>query len=258
MVDIHPTAVVDATATIADGVTIGPFSIVGPNVSIGRDTVIESHCVISGHTQIGAGNRFYPYCAIGCDPQDKKYANEPTQLVIGDRNTFFHNVTVSTGTAQDNGITTVGNDNWVMAYAHIAHDCIVGNNVILANGATLAGHVNVGDFAILGGLTAVHQFCVIGQHTMAGGGSIIVQDLPPFVICEGNRAVARGFNSEGMKRRDFKEAEIKAVKSAYRMLYRSGLPYEDVVAQISEQAQQMPVLNSFVEFFELSSRGILR
>lgn len=258
MANIHPTALVDPAAKIANDVSIGPFSIIGPNVSIGAGTIIESHCVITGHTHIGENNRFYAYCAIGCDPQDKKYANEPTRLLIGDRNSFFQNVTVSTGTAQDQGITQLGNDNWIMAYAHIAHDCVLGNNVILANAATLAGHVKVGDHAILGGLTAVHQFCTIGEHAMAGGGSIIVQDLPPFVMCEGNRAIARGFNSEGMKRRGFSEQDIRAVKSAYRILYRSGLSYEEASAQIIELANSELALSSYVKFFKSSSRGIVR
>ncbi|WP_373975250.1 acyl-ACP--UDP-N-acetylglucosamine O-acyltransferase [Chitinibacter sp. SCUT-21] len=258
MPKIHPSALVDPAASIADDVIVGPFSIIGPNVAIGSGSIIDSHSVISGYTQIGEGNRFYSYCAIGCDPQDKKYADEPTKLVIGDRNTFFQNVTISTGTTQDQGITRVGSDNWIMAYAHIAHDCTLGNNVIMANGCTLAGHVTVGDFAILGGLTAVHQFCTIGEHTMAGGGSIIVQDLPPFVMCEGNRAIARGFNSEGMKRRGFTEQGIRAVKTAYRLLYRTGLSYEDAVAQISALAENETSLEPFVRFFTLSKRGIVR
>ncbi|WP_157314687.1 acyl-ACP--UDP-N-acetylglucosamine O-acyltransferase [Chitinibacter sp. GC72] len=258
MANIHPSAIIDPQAVLAEDVTVGPFSIIGPKVQIDAGTVIDSHCVITGNTKIGKNNRFYPYCAIGCDPQDKKYANEPTLLEIGHGNTFFHNVTVSTGTAQDNGITRVGDDNWIMAYAHIAHDCVLGHHVILANSATLAGHVTVGDYAILGGLTAVHQFCTIGEHAMAGGGSIIVQDLPPFVMCEGNRAIARGFNAEGMKRRGFNESDIKAVKSAYRLLYRSGISYDDAVAQIQEQAQSDAALMAFVRFFALSNRGIVR
>jgi UDP-N-acetylglucosamine acyltransferase len=258
MVNIHPTALVDASANIGDGVQIGPFTIVGPHVSIGADTIVDSHCVISGFTTIGRNNRFYSYSAIGCDPQDKKYAKEATKLVIGDRNTFFQNVTVSTGTSQDRGITQIGNDNWVMAYAHIAHDCMVGDHVILANSATLAGHVTIGDYAILGGLTAVHQFCTIGEHTMAGGGSIIVQDLPPFVMCEGNRAIARGFNSEGMKRRAYTAEQIKSVKQAYRLLYRSGIAYEDAVVQIKSMAKTEVALAPFISFFELSTRGIVR
>ncbi|WP_028448946.1 acyl-ACP--UDP-N-acetylglucosamine O-acyltransferase [Chitinibacter tainanensis] len=255
---IHPLALVDPAAQIDPSVRVGPFTTIGPNVKIGANTIIDSHCNIAGHTTIGEGNRFYSFAAIGCEPQDKKYAGEPTQLVIGDKNTFFQSVTVSTGTAQDSGVTTVGSHNWVMAYAHIAHDCVVGDHVILANGATLAGHVHLGNHVILGGLTAVHQFCTIGAHAMAGGGSIIVQDLPPFVMCEGNRAVARAFNLEGMKRRGFTEAGMKAVKAAYKLLYRSGLAYDEAVSQITLLAESEPALKDFIDFFARSKRGIVR
>ncbi len=255
---IHPTALVDSNANIAADVTIGAYSIVGPHVTIGSGTIVESHCVIDGHTQIGEKNTFHSFCSIGCVPQDKKYAGEPTSLTIGNGNTFFQNVTVSIGTSQDRGHTLVGDNCWVMAYAHIAHDCIVGNNVILANNATLAGHVSVGDYAILGGLTAVHQFCVVGEHAMAGGGSIIVQDLPPFVICEGNRASARSINIEGLKRRSFSLDEISAIKKAYKLLYRDGISYDEAVAIISLQVKEQPVLQCFVDFFAQSKRGIVR
>ncbi|QLG87882.1 acyl-ACP--UDP-N-acetylglucosamine O-acyltransferase [Chitinibacter bivalviorum] len=258
MANIHPSAIVDPSAIISTDVTIGAFSIIGANVSIGPGTTVSSHCVVSGYTTIGNNNFFHPYCAIGCDPQDKKYNNEPTRLIIGDNNTFFHNVTISTGTSQDQSLTSLGNNNWIMAYAHVAHDCVIGSNVIMANCATLAGHVTIGDYAILGGLTAVHQFCTIGDHAMAGGGSIIVQDLPPFVMCEGNRAIARGFNSEGMKRRGFTEAEIKSVKNAYRLLYRSGLAYDEAVSQIQALAKHEQALDTFIRFFEQSTRGIVR
>ncbi|WP_297573838.1 acyl-ACP--UDP-N-acetylglucosamine O-acyltransferase [uncultured Deefgea sp.] len=255
---IHPTALVDSNAVLADDVTIGPYSIIGPNVKLSAGTVVEAHCVIEGHTQIGENNLFHSFCSVGCVPQDKKYNGEPTQLTIGDRNTFFQNVTISVGTSQDRGHTIVGNDNWIMAYAHIAHDCMVGNNVILANNATLAGHVSIGDFVILGGLTAVHQFCVIGAHAMAGGGSIIVQDLPPFVMCEGNRASARSINIEGLKRRGFSPEAILAVKKAYKILYRDGIAYSDAIIQIREMAKNEPALDCFVDFFDQAKRGIVR
>lgn len=258
MPTIHPTALVDSNATIAANVAIGPYSIIGPNVVIGAGSIVEAHCVIEGYTQIGENNLFHSFCSVGSVPQDKKYNGEPTRLLIGNSNTFFQNVTISTGTAQDRGVTVVGDNNWIMAYAHIAHDCIVGNNVILANNATLAGHVSVGDFVILGGLTAVHQFCVIGNHAMAGGGSIIVQDLPPFVMCEGNRASARSINIEGLKRRGFSADEILAVKKAFKALYRDGISYEDAVVLIRDQALAQPVLQCFVDFFEHSKRGIVR
>lgn len=258
MPTIHPTALVDSKAQIAADVNIGPYSIIGPNVSLGAGTIVEAHCVIEGHSDIGENNVFHPFCSVGSVPQDKKYNGEPTRLIIGKGNTFFQNVTISTGTAQDRGVTVVGDNNWIMAYAHIAHDCIVGNNVIMANNATLAGHVSIGDFVILGGLTAVHQFCVIGEHAMAGGGSIIVQDLPPFVMCEGNRASARSINIEGLKRRGFSADEISAVKKAYKALYRDGLSYDDAVNLIRDEAHTQPVLKCFVDFFDHSKRGIVR
>lgn len=258
MARIHPTALVAAGAQLSDDVEIGPYAIIGETVTIGAGTVVGAHVVIEGVTTIGERNRFHSGAAIGCEPQDKKYHGEPTRLVIGNGNTFFQHVTVATGTSQDQGITRVGDDNWIMAYAHIAHDCIVGSHIILANGATLAGHVEVGDHVILGGLSAVHQFSVIGAHAMAGGGAMINQDLPPFVMCEGNRAVQRGLNSEGMKRRGFTPEQISAVKQAYKLLYRQGLAYEEACARIREMAQAEPVLNIYTDFFARSRRGIVR
>lgn len=258
MANIHPSAIVHPGAELAADVEIGPFSIIGANVRLGAGTVVGPHVTIEGVTTIGANNRFYAGAHIGCDPQDKKYRQEPTQLVMGDGNTVFQHVTIATGTTQDQGITRLGDDNWLMAYSHIGHDCVIGSHTIFANSATMAGHVQVGDYAILGGLSAVHQFCVIGAHAMAGGGSIIVQDLPPFVICEGNRAVARGFNAEGMKRRGFSAEQITAVKRAYKALYRDGLSYEDACAQIRQEAETESALSVFVDFFAQSSRGIMR
>ncbi len=258
MARIHPTALVASGAQLADDVEIGPYAIIGETVKIGAGTVVGPHVVIEGVTTIGERNRFHSGAAIGCEPQDKKYRGEPTRLVIGNGNTFFQNVTIATGTAQDQGITQVGDDNWIMAYAHIAHDCIVGSHIILANGATLAGHVEVGDHVILGGLSAVHQFCVIGAHAMGGGGAMINQDLPPFVMCEGNRAVQRGLNTEGMKRRGFTAEQISAVKKAYKLLYREGLSYDEACAQIGEMARTEPALALYVDFFARSRRGIVR
>lgn len=258
MARIHPTALVAAGAQLADDVEIGAYSIIGETVSIGAGTVVGPHVVIEGVTRIGQNNRFHAGGAIGCAPQDKKYRNEPTELVIGDGNTFFQCVTISTGTTQDQGITRIGNNNWIMAYAHIAHDCILGDNIIMANNATLAGHIEVGDYAFLGGLSAVHQFCIIGPHAMAGGGAMVAQDLPPFVMCEGNRAVARGLNTEGMKRRGFTPEQISAVKQAYKLLYREGLSYEEARNRIAEMAKNEPVLNLFTDFFARAKRGIVR
>lgn len=258
MAQIHPTALVAPGAQLAADVEIGPYSIIGETVTIDAGSVVGPHVVIEGVTHIGQRNRFHSGSAIGCAPQDKKYRDEPTQLRIGDDNTFFQNVTIATGTTQDQSITRVGNNNWVMAYAHIAHDCMVGNNIILANGATLAGHVEVGDHVILGGLSAVHQFCIIGAHAMSGGGSMITQDVPPFIMCEGNRAVARGLNVEGMKRRGFTADQITTVKHVYKLLYKEGLSYDDACARIAEMAQAKSELALFVDFFARSSRGIVR
>lgn len=258
MARIHPTALVASGAQLADDVEIGPYSIIGDKVAIGAGTVVGPHVVIEGVTRIGERNHFHSGGAIGCAPQDKKYRGEPTELVIGNGNTFFQNVTIATGTSQDQGITRIGDDNWVMAYAHIAHDCIVGNHIILANGATLAGHVEVGDYVILGGLSAVHQFCVIGAHAMGGGGAMINQDVPPFVMCEGNRAIPRGLNTEGMKRRGFNAEQISAVKQVYKLLYKEGLSYDEACERIGEMAQKESALALFVDFFARSKRGIVR
>ncbi|SFN22287.1 acyl-[acyl-carrier-protein]--UDP-N-acetylglucosamine O-acyltransferase [Formivibrio citricus] len=258
MARIHPTALVAPGAQLADDVEVGPYAVIGGAVSIDSGCVVGPHVVIEGVTRIGKNNRFYSGAAIGCAPQDKKYRNEPTELVIGDDNSFFQCVTVSTGTIQDKGITRIGNDNWIMAYAHIAHDCVLGDHIIMANNATLAGHIEVGDYAFLGGLSAVHQFCIIGPHSMAGGGAMVAQDVPPFVMCEGNRAGARGLNTEGMKRRGFTPEQIAAVKQAYKLLYREGLGYEEACARIAEQARTEPVLNLFVDFFARAKRGIVR
>ncbi|TJZ76158.1 acyl-ACP--UDP-N-acetylglucosamine O-acyltransferase [Chitiniphilus eburneus] len=258
MTTIHSTAIVDPKAELAADVIVGPYAVIGPAVSIGAGCEIGPHVVIDGVTDIGARNRFHAFGHIGCEPQDKKYRGEPTRLQIGEGNTFFQSVTVSTGTTQDQGVTRIGDDNWFMAYMHIGHDCQVGSHTVFANSVTLGGHVHVGDWAILGGLSAIHQFCVIGAHAMAGGGSIIVQDLPAFVICEGNRAAARGVNAEGLKRRGFDADQIAAVKRAYKTLYREGLSYDDARAQIEARANDEPALRPFVEFFALSQRGIIR
>lgn len=255
---IHPTAIVSPHAELAPDVQVGPYAIIGDHVRIDYGCRIGAHSVIDGHTSMGRNNTIHAHASIGCAPQDKKYRNEPTRLVIGEGNTIFQSVTIAVGTVQDEGLTSIGDDNWLMAYAHIGHDCHIGNHTIFANSATLGGHVHVQDYAILGGLSAVHQFCVIGAHAMAGGGSIIVQDLPPFTICEGNRAVARGINSEGLKRRGYSAAQILAVKRAYKLLYRSGQPYEEAVASIRESAKSESALQAFVDFFAISNRGILR
>lgn len=259
---VHPTAVVDPKAQIADDVTVGPYCVVGPNVSLEAGTVLEPHVVVSGRTRIGKNNHFFSFSAIGGIPQDKKYAGEDTQLVIGDGNTVREHCTFSLGTAQGGGMTRIGSDNWIMASVHIAHDCIVGDHTILANNVTLAGHVTLGDWAILGGLSGVHQFCNMGAHAMAGGGSIILRDVPPYVICNGNPCTPHGINSEGLKRRGFDVETVNALRRAYKIVYRDGKTVGEAVVALDEliaaepaAADSLAVLRDFVRD---SERGIIR
>jgi UDP-N-acetylglucosamine acyltransferase len=255
---IHPTAIVHPGARLAADLRVGPYSIIGEHVEIGEGCEIGPHVVIDGHTRIGRDNRIFQFCSIGCEPQDKKYRAEPTTLEIGDRNVFREYCTVSTGTAQDQGYTRVGSDNWIMAYVHIAHDCVVGDNTIFANNATLAGHVTVGDWAILGGFTGVHQFGRVGAHSFCGVGTVLLQDLPPFVTVSGNPAAPHGINSEGLKRRGFSPEGIMAIKRAYRALYRAGLSLDDARGKIGEIAAEHPEVRPFAEFIAESGRGIVR
>jgi UDP-N-acetylglucosamine acyltransferase len=258
MTGIHPTAIVDPNARIADGVEIGAYSLIGPHVEIGANTVIGPHVVIEGHTRIGADNRIFQFCSIGAAPQDKKYAGEETRLEIGDRNTIRESCTFNLGTVQDGGVTRIGNDNWIMAYVHVAHDCMIGNNVIFANSVQLAGHVHVGDFAILGGLSGVHQFVRIGAHSMAGMTTSLSQDLPPYVMASGNPAHTHGINSEGLKRRGFSVEGIAALRRAYKTLYKSGLRLEEARAALAAEQETHPELRPLVEFISVSGRGIVR
>lgn len=259
---IHPTAIVDPAASIAHNVEIGPYCIVGPHVTIGQDTVIGSHCVIDGHTTIGQGNTFYRFCSVGGMPQDKKYAGEPTRLEIGDRNMFREYVTLNTGTVQDVGVTRIGSDNWVMAYVHVAHDCQIGSHTILANGVQMGGHVHIGDWAIVGGLAAVHQFGKVGAHAMVGGSSALHMDVPPFVMSSGNPCVPVGINAEGLKRRGFTPEAISALRDAYKILYRRGLSLEQAKAELLERQGNDPlaqaVLQTLLDFLGASTRGIIR
>jgi UDP-N-acetylglucosamine acyltransferase len=259
---IHPTAVVAAGAELADGVTVGAFSVVGAHVRIGAGSRVEPHCVIDGHTTIGADNRIGPYASLGGPPQDKKYAGEATELRIGNRNTIREFTTFNTGTAQDDGVTVLGDDNWVMAYVHLAHDCKVGHRTILANNAQLAGHVHVGDWSILGGFTSVHQFVRIGAHSMTGLGTVLSQDLPPFVMASGNTAAAHGFNAEGLKRRGFSPDRIDAVKQMYRVLYRRSLTLDQARAEMAALADTAPAAAEDVAmmlgFLAAATRGIVR
>ena len=259
---IHPTAIVAPGATLADDVQVGPYSIIGEHVVIGSGTVVGPHCVIDGHTTIGSNNNFYRFCSIGGMPQDKKYAGEPTRLEIGDGNTIREYVTINTGTAQDVGVTRVGNDNWIMAYVHIAHDCQVGHHTVIANSVQLAGHIHIGDWAILGGLTAVHQFVRIGAHAMVGGTSSIRQDVPPYIIGAGDPFRPVGINSEGLSRRGYTPEAIAALKEAYKLLYRRKLKVEQACEQMRQLQQDQPLASDAIQlmldFLTSSTRGIVR
>ena len=256
--DIHPTAIVHPSAQLGERVAVGPYSIVGEHVEIGDDTSIGPHVVVSGRTRIGRANRIFQFSSIGAEPQDKKYAGEPTRLEIGDRNTIREFCTFNCGTAQDAGVTRLGDDNWIMAYVHLAHDCQVGNQTIFANNAQLAGHVRVGDWAILGGFTVVHQFVRIGAHSITAMGAILLQDLPPYVMAAGNPAEPRGINAEGLKRRGFSAATVAAVRRAFKTLYKSGMKLEEARAGILAESATVPELALLAGFLADSGRGIIR
>ena len=256
---IHSTAIVHSGAKIGEGVEIGPYSVIGEHVEIGDGTWIGSHVVIEGRTRIGRGNKIFQFCALGGVPQDKKYAGEPTRLEIGDNNTIREFCTFSTGTSQDSGVTRVGDDNWIMAYVHIAPDCQVGSHTIFANGASLAGHVHVGDWVIFGGFSGVHQFVHIGAHSFCGACALLLQDLPPYVTVSGSPAVPHGINSEGLRRRGFSSEAIAAIKRAYRALYRSSLSLEEAREKIAEIAADHAEVQPLVDFLVgASGRGLVR
>lgn len=263
MVRVHPSALIDPKAELADDVQVGPYSVIGPAVRIGARSEIGSHTVLSGRTTIGQGNRIFPFCAIGTDPQDKKYAGEDTELVIGDGNTIREYCLINTGTVQGGGVTRIGSGNWIMGYAHVAHDCNVGANTIIANGVQLAGHVSVGDWTIVGGTCAVHQFVRIGAHAMVGGGTILLQDLPPYVMCDGHPAQAHGIHVEGLRRRNFPPESIAALRRAYRIVYRDKLALAEARAALDaliaeEPAEYAAPLREFAEFLAVPGRGIVR
>jgi len=251
-------AIVSPQAELAADVTVGPFSIIGPGVQIGPRTVVGPHVVLNGPTKIGADNRIYQFASIGDAPQDKKYNGEPTLLEIGDRNIFRESSTVNRGTAQGYGITRIGDDNLFMAYSHVAHDCIVGNKIVFANCAALAGHVEIGDWTILGGLTAVHQFVKIGAHAFLAGGAIVQRDVPPYVMVAGNPAVPHMVNAEGLKRRGFDEDQVKNVRNAYRILYRSDLKLAEATEKLRVLGETQPEVKAFVDFVTSSTRSIVR
>ena len=255
---IDARAIVSSEAELAADVSVGPFSIIGPQVQIGPRTVVGPHVVINGPTTIGADNRIFQFASIGDAPQDKKYQGEPTRLQIGDHNVFRESCTVNRGTAHDQGVTRIGSDNLFMAYAHVAHDCVVGNHTVFANCAALGGHVEIGDWAILGGLTAVHQFTKIGAHAFIGGGAIVTRDVPPYVMVAGNPAVPHAVNSEGLKRRGFTEEQIRHIRDAYRIVYRSDLKLAEALARLAPQADGRPEIRAFVDFIHASTRSLAR
>ena len=262
MASIHPTAIVEPGAQLGEGVTVGPYSIVRANVRIGEGTRIGPHCVIEGRTMLGRDNVVFQFCSLGAAPQDKKYAGEPTELHIGDRNTIREFCTFNRGTSQDSGVTRVGDDNWIMAYVHIAHDVQVGDRTILANNATLAGHVVIGDWVIVGGLSGVHQFCKVGAHAMLGFQSHVSQDVPPFMMASGNPLGVHGFNVEGLRRRGFSRERIAQVKQMHRLLYRDGLTLaqstEAIAALAGQVADGDADVRMLLDFLSASTRGIAR
>ena len=255
---IHPTAVIADTAVVGEDVQIGSYSVIGENVEIGAGTRIDSHVVVNGPTRIGKQNHFYQFSSIGEDPQDKKYGDEETRLVIGDRNTVREFCTINRGTSQDEGITSIGDDNWILAYVHIAHDCRVGNNTVFSNNATLAGHVYVGDWVIFAGFSGAHQFCHVGAHSFLGMYAGASRDVPAYTMVAGQPATPRGINVEGLKRRNFSPVQIKNIKNAYRIVYRQGIKLADAISELEVLVPEQPELELFVNSLHTSGRGLLR
>lgn len=255
---IDSRAVVSGRARLHRDVSVGPYSIIGPDVEIGPGTQIESHVVVKGPCVIGEDNRIFQFASIGDDPQDKKYAGEVTELVIGDRNTIREYCTINRGTVQDTGRTRVGHDNWIMAYVHIAHDCVVGNQTVLANNTTLAGHVHVGDWAVLGGFTGVHQYCRIGAHALTGIFTAVTKDIPAYVTAAGRPAVPRGINAEGLRRRGFGPNRISRIREAYRTIYRQGLKLEEALDILRGRAESQEEIRVLLDSITRSSRGLVR
>jgi len=255
---IHPTAVIAIDAVLADGVEVGPYTVIGPGVEVGHGTKIGPHVVVEGPTRIGAGNRIFQFASVGADPQDKKYRGETTRLEIGDRNVIRECVTLHRGTVQDKGITRIGDDNLFMAYAHVAHDCVIGSHCVLANQATLAGHVHLGDWVIMGGFSGIHQFGRIGSHAFIANNAAVTRDVPPFVMAVGQPADAHSINAEGLKRRGFTPEQVRNIRAAFRVLYRSGLKLAEATARLEALARDQPELLPLVEFLPQASRGIVR
>lgn len=255
---IHTTAIIDPKAELADDVEVGPYAVIGANVKIGAGTRVDSHVTIEGPTEIGQGNHIFPHASIGMAPQDKKYIDEPTRLTIGDRNTIREFCTLNRGTVGGGGHTSIGDDNWMMAYTHVAHDCHIGNQVIFANCSTLAGHVTIEDWVILGGMTAVHQFCRVGAHSFCGHGGALVRDLPPYVMASGYPLAPRGINKEGLKRRGFSPQQIKDVLEGYRIIYRRELKLDEAKVELAKLADGKPHVAIMAEFLDRAERGLVR
>ncbi|SFK33785.1 acyl-ACP--UDP-N-acetylglucosamine O-acyltransferase [Methylophaga sulfidovorans] len=255
---IHQTAIIDSTAVIADNVKIGPFSVIGPKVEIGEGTEIASHVVINGPTKIGKNNRIFQFASIGEEPQDKKFHGEDTLLEIGDNNLIRESVTINRGTVQGGGITRLGSNNWIMAYVHIAHDCLIGNDNIFANNASLAGHVIIDDFVILGGFTLISQFNYMGSHSFSAMGSVISRNVPPYVLVSGHMAKPFGINAEGLRRRNFSDIQIKNIRQAYKVLYRSGLKLEEAELRIDSIEQESDEISLLADFLKKQEGGIIR
>lgn len=258
MTNIHPTALVDPAAKVADDVEIGAFTLIGPKVTIGPGSWIGPHVVLTGRTTIGRNVRIFQFASIGEEPQDKKYAGEDTELIIGDNNTIRELCTFSRGTIQGGGKTIIGNNNWIMACVHIAHDCILGDNIIMANNTSLAGHVTVGDWAILSGYSLIHQFCSVGEHSFTSFASHVNQSIPPYVTVSGEKAKAKGVNTEGLRRRGFTPEQVQQVRRAYKVLYRSGLPLEEARAKLSEMAETHEEIKPLVAFLAATEKSFIR
>ncbi len=255
---IHPTAVIEASAKLGNNVKVGPFCYIGHDVVIGDDCILESHVAIKGPSTIGKGNHFFQFASIGEACQDKKYQGEPTELIVGDNNVFREGCSVHRGTVQDQGKTIIGSNNLFMNTTHIAHDCVIGNHIIFASGAQAAGHVHVGDWAILGGMTGVHQFVHIGAHAFCGGGSIVLKDVPPYLMVHGAPCVPAGINTEGLKRRGYSSEALLEIRRAYKEVYRKGQTVAEALAALEDQAATMPELKLFTDFIANASRGIVR
>lgn len=255
---IHATAIIDASAELDTSVEVGPYSVIGANVKIDAGTRVAGHVIINGPTIIGKNNHIFQYSSLGEEPQDKKYKGEPTLLEIGDNNTIREFCTFNRGTVQDKSTTKIGNDNWIMAYVHIAHDCQIGNHTIFANNASLAGHVDIDDYAILGGFTLIHQFCKVGSHVITAVGSVVFKDIPPYVTAAGYDAKPHGINAEGLKRRGYSAESILQIKRAYKVLYRNGLSLEEAKVELETMQKTTPEIGLLTDFLNVSTRGIVR